>query len=95
MAPLWWWVCGPYADFDREVQDWDARVCAMRWGLVPSFAKNEEDAAKTHGAESRNLWKRLLDKRRCVVLFDGFYEWKAQHDARVQQLGLMNRGIDQ
>mmetsp|Transcript_13535 Transcript_13535/g.32140 ORF Transcript_13535/g.32140 Transcript_13535/m.32140 type:complete len:328 (+) Transcript_13535:43-1026(+) len=63
-------------------------VCAMRWGLVPSFAKRAEDFdafkggsstfnARVEGAESSNLWRRLLDRRRCVVLFDGFYEWKA------------------
>ncbi|CAJ1455768.1 unnamed protein product [Effrenium voratum] len=32
--------------------------------------------ARVEGAETSNLWRRLLDKRRCVVLFDGFYEWK-------------------
>eukprot|EP00439_Symbiodinium_sp_Y106_P036174 s6242_g4.t1 len=63
-------------------------VCAMRWGLVPSFAKRAEDFdafkggsstfnARVEGAESSNLWRRLLDRRRCVILFDGFYEWKA------------------
>jgi len=60
----------------------------MRWGLVPSFAKRAEDFdafkggsstfnARVEGAESSNLWRRLLDRRRCVILFDGFYEWKA------------------
>ncbi|CAE7198916.1 CPI1 [Symbiodinium natans] len=63
-------------------------VCAMRWGLVPSFAKRVEDFdafkggsstfnARVEGAEGSSLWRRLLDRRRCVVLFDGFYEWKA------------------
>lgn len=77
----------PYAS-DRE-------VCAMRWGLVPSFAKNEEEYnafkggnstfnARIEGAESRNLWRRLLDKRRCIVLFDGFYEWKAHVDGKTK-----------
>ncbi|CAE7705624.1 hmces [Symbiodinium pilosum] len=72
---------GQEAALDRE-------VCAMRWGLVPAFAKRAEDFdafkggsstfnARVEGAESSNLWRRLLDKRRCVVLFDGFYEWKA------------------
>lgn len=79
---------GPYANFDRE-------VCAMRWGLVPSFAKNEEEYnafkggnstfnARIEGAETRNLWRRLLDKRRCIVLFDGFYEWKAHVDGKTK-----------
>eukprot|EP00434_Breviolum_minutum_P010034 symbB.v1.2.008850.t1/scaffold553.1/size187910/11 len=72
----------------------DREVCAMRWGLVPSFAKNEEEYnafkgnstfnARIEGAESRNLWRRLLDKRRCIVLFDGFYEWKAHVDGKTK-----------
>lgn len=79
---------GPYASPDRE-------VCAMRWGLVPSFAKQEEDFnafkggsstfnARIEGAETRNLWRRLLDTRRCIVLFDGFYEWKAHADGKTK-----------
>jgi len=66
----------------------DREVCAMRWGLIPSFAKRLEDYdvfkggsstfnARVEGAESSNLWRRLLDQRRGVVLFDGFYEWMA------------------
>lgn len=46
------------------------RTCAF-YTLPASGAKSSA------GAESRNLWRRLLDKRRCIVLFDGFYEWKA------------------
>jgi putative SOS response-associated peptidase YedK len=62
-------------------------VCIMRWGLVPSFAKRAEDYdlfkggsstfnARVEGAESSGLWRRLLDSKRCIVLLDGFYEWK-------------------
>lgn len=69
-------------------------VCAMRWGLVPSFAKRAEDFdvfkggsstfnTRVEGAEASGLWRRLLDKRRCVVLFDGFYEWKAVGKGKV------------
>jgi len=66
----------------------------MRWGLVPSFAKRSEDYdvfkggsttfnARVEGAESSNLWRRLLDRSRGVVLFDGFYEWKAVGKSKV------------
>mmetsp|Transcript_88823 Transcript_88823/g.157410 ORF Transcript_88823/g.157410 Transcript_88823/m.157410 type:complete len:326 (+) Transcript_88823:60-1037(+) len=72
----------------------DREVCAMRWGLVPSFAKRSEDYdvfkggsttfnARVEGAESSNLWRRLLDRSRGVVLFDGFYEWKAVGKSKV------------
>lgn len=71
----------------REVQ-------AMRWGLVPSFAKRQEDYdvfkggsstfnARVESVESSGLWRRLVDSRRCVVLFDGFYEWKAVGKGKV------------
>mmetsp|Transcript_93858 Transcript_93858/g.176422 ORF Transcript_93858/g.176422 Transcript_93858/m.176422 type:complete len:363 (+) Transcript_93858:38-1126(+) len=69
-------------------------VSVMRWGLVPSFAKRAEDFdvfkggsstfnTRVEGAEASGLWRRLLDKRRCVVLFDGFYEWKAVGKGKV------------
>merc|ERR1712048_285744 len=69
-------------------------VCAMRWGLVPSFAKRAEDFdvfkggsstfnARVEGAETSNLWRRLLNSNRGVVIFDGFYEWKASAKGKV------------
>lgn len=62
-------------------------VCVMRWGLVPSFAKKAEDYdvfkggsstfnARVESTESSGLWRRLLDAKRGIALFDGFFEWK-------------------
>jgi len=56
-------------------------------GLVPSFAKNPEEYssfrggpstfnARVEGVETSGLWRRLVDNKRAVVVFDGFYEWK-------------------
>lgn len=64
------------------------RVRAMRWGLVPSWAKDESIGAKMINARSETLtekasFKRLVPTRRCVVLTDGFYEWKAEGRTKV------------
>lgn len=64
-------------------------VSVMKWGLVPAFAKRTEDFdvfkggsstfnARIESAEQSNMWRRLLNSRRGVVLFDGFYEWKTR-----------------
>jgi len=74
--------------------DSEREVCIMRWGLVPSFAKRSEDYdafkggsstfnTRVEGAESSGLWRRLLDSKRCVVLLDGFYEWKVVGKGKV------------
>lgn len=63
----------------------------MKWGLIPSWtakttpqkqqASTTATALKTINcraeslASSSGFWSRLRDKRRCVVLADGFYEW--------------------
>jgi len=65
----------------------------MRWGLVPAFAKRMEDFdvfkggsstfnARIETAESSGLWRRLVNSKRGVVLFDGFYEWKTSGKAK-------------
>lgn len=69
-------------------------VCAMRWGLVPAFAKSAEDFdffkggsstfnARVEGCASSGIWRRLVERRRCVVLFDGFYEWKTSGKSKI------------
>jgi putative SOS response-associated peptidase YedK len=53
----------------------------MRWGLVPNWAKDEKIGSKMINARSETLaekpsFKRLLVANRCLVLADGFFEWR-------------------
>lgn len=57
----------------------------LRWGLVPTWAKEESIGSKMINARAETLaekpsFKRLLKSRRCLIVADGFYEWK--HEAR-------------
>lgn len=59
------------------------RMGSLRWGLVPSFAKDEKIGNRMINLRSetvlqRGHFTRLLQKRRCIVPADGFYEWQAQ-----------------
>ncbi len=60
----------------------------MRWGLVPFWAKDLKIAYKTINARAESLherasYKHALKRRRCLVLADGFYEWKKTPQGKV------------
>ncbi|KAL8516549.1 hypothetical protein ACS0TY_014988 [Phlomoides rotata] len=55
----------------------------MKWGLVPSFTKKNEKAdhfkmfnARSESIREKASFRRLIPKNRCLVSFEGFYEWK-------------------
>ena len=53
----------------------------MRWGLVPSWAKDPDIGNRMINARSETLlekpsFKNAFQRRRCLILADGFYEWK-------------------
>lgn len=57
------------------------QMIRARWGLVPFWAKDITIGSKMINARSESLtekpaFKRLFERRRCLVLADGFYEWK-------------------
>ncbi|XP_021380240.1 embryonic stem cell-specific 5-hydroxymethylcytosine-binding protein-like isoform X2 [Mizuhopecten yessoensis] len=62
----------------------------MMWGLVPSWHKGdpkkvsyETNNCRAEGMLEKRTYKVPLDKgRRCVVLADGFYEWKRDKDQK-------------
>jgi putative SOS response-associated peptidase YedK len=59
------------------------RAGFLRWGLIPSWAKDEAIGSRMINARAETLaekpsFKRALQKRRCLVIADGFYEWKAE-----------------
>ena len=62
-------------------QDGENVLTRMRWGLVPSWAKDMSIGSKMINARAETLadkpaFKRLLKSRRCLVVADGFYEWR-------------------
>jgi len=52
----------------------------VRWGLIPSWAKDSSIAAQMINARSETAatkpaFRDALKSRRCLILADGFYEW--------------------
>ena len=53
----------------------------MRWGLIPSWAKDASIGsrminARGETAAQKPSFRNALQRRRCLVLADGFYEWQ-------------------
>jgi putative SOS response-associated peptidase YedK len=62
-------------------------VKLMRWGLVPSWAKDESVGnalinARSETLETRNAFREALKKRRCLILADSFFEWQERTGKR-------------
>ncbi|OWM82933.1 uncharacterized protein LOC116189589 isoform X2 [Punica granatum] len=74
----------PVLRMDDEASDGDVVVLqCMNWGLIPSFTKKTEkpDHFKMFNARSESIkekasFRRLIPKCRCLVVVEGFYEWK-------------------
>lgn len=56
----------------------------LRWGLIPSWAKDVKMGAKLINARAETVaekpaFRAAFKKRRCLILADGFYEWQTQN----------------
>ena len=65
----------------RAGRDRDRRPAALRWGLVPPWANNVSMGARTINARAETLLERPafrdpFQEKRCLILADGFYEWR-------------------
>ncbi|MDM9382938.1 SOS response-associated peptidase [Chlorogloeopsis sp. ULAP01] len=55
----------------------------LRWGLIPSWAKDSSMGAKLINARAETVaekpaFRSAFKRRRCLVVADGFYEWQKQ-----------------
>lgn len=64
------------------------RVEEMRWGLVPSWAKDASIGSRMINARAETVgekpaFRRALAARRCLVPASGFYEWQRSPGGKV------------
>ncbi|MBI1776179.1 MAG: SOS response-associated peptidase [Proteobacteria bacterium] len=63
------------------------RLVLLRWGLIPSWAKDATIGAKCINARTESVaekpaFRTALRQRRCLVLADGYYEWRQEGKAK-------------
>jgi putative SOS response-associated peptidase YedK len=62
-------------------QENEKQAIPMRWGLVPSWAKdlsigNRMINARSETAAEKSSFRKAWTHRRCLIPVDGFYEWE-------------------
>ena len=65
----------------------DRKLSLVRWGLVPSWAKDPSIGNRMINARSETVaekpsFRSAFRRRRCLVVADGYYEWKKTEDGK-------------
>ena len=63
----------------------EKEIVTMRWGLLPSWSKEESAGfinARAETVSEKPSFRAAFKKRRCLILADGFYEWQKQEDKK-------------
>jgi putative SOS response-associated peptidase YedK len=71
----------------RNDADQQRELVMLRWGLVPFWAKepsigNRMINARAETVAEKPSYRSAYQHRRCLVLADGFYEWRRQGDSK-------------
>lgn len=69
----------------------------IRWGLIPSWAKDSSAAAnminaRSETASTKPAFREALKSRRCLIPADGFYEWAKTGNAKQPYSFEVNEG---
>jgi putative SOS response-associated peptidase YedK len=71
----------------RDNEQQQRELVMLRWGLVPFWAKdpaigNRMINARAETVAEKPSYRAAFRHRRCVVLADGFYEWRREGDVK-------------
>jgi putative SOS response-associated peptidase YedK len=71
----------------RQDEQDKPELVMLRWGLVPFWAKdpsigNRMINARAETVAEKPSFRNAYKKRRCLVLADGFYEWRKEGDTK-------------
>jgi len=72
-----------------RVEGGERRFVRLRWGLIPSWAKDPSIGSRLINARAETVvekpsFRTALRLRRCLVVADGFYEWQRRPDGGKQ-----------
>lgn len=73
------------------------QAAELRWGLIPFWAKDPKIGykminARSEGIESKPSFRDAFKQRRCLILADGFYEWKKTADGKQPYRFILKEG---
>jgi len=79
----------PTEDVPVIPNDGSRRVQFFRWGLVPRWAKDPAVGNRMINARSETIaekpsFRDAFRKRRCLILADGFYEWRTNPGSKTK-----------
>ncbi|THX34449.1 DUF159 domain protein [Aureobasidium pullulans] len=67
------------------------KLQAMKWGLIPFWTKRQPDYGNMMRtincrddslSTSGGLWNTMKQRKRCIIVCEGFYEWLKKNDGR-------------
>jgi putative SOS response-associated peptidase YedK len=75
----------------------ERELVVVRWGLVPYWSKDQKSAAKNINTRAETVaekpsFRDAFARRRCLVLADGFYEWRQEGKLRQPYLITLKDG---
>lgn len=81
-------VVDRFPDGDEDAKP-ERRLTQVRWGLVPSWAKevkigNRMINARLETAHSKPAFRRAFARRRCLLPADGYFEWYGEVKGKKQ-----------
>ncbi len=71
----------------RTANSTERQFQQLRWGLIPSWAKDKAIGSRLINARAETVsekpsFRAAFKKRRCLILADGFYEWQRQENGK-------------
>lgn len=81
----------------RNDADGKRELVTLRWGLVPFWAKdpsigNRMINARAETVAGKPAFRAAYRRRRCLVLADGFYEWRRDGDRKTPYFITLDSG---
>lgn len=88
----------PTQNFGVITSDEPSKLSFLRWGLVPTWAKDPRDAARMINARAETVrekpaFRNAFVHRRCLIPADGFFEWKKSGGSKQAWRIVMANGL--